>query len=138
MSAFLVNDGTIDRVVCAYAAHFERPTPWSVHDMSATGRALIAMNIEALRQRYGDPPLPFTYDYHPHTDDNPNLALLRALHCFIYQCSEGNVPDSDLYQQVEAVVEGLQLYACKVYSCTPDQLYNRPEYNALPWDFDDR
>jgi|SRR5215471_11129528 len=140
MSAFLVSDGTIDRVVKAFSLHYPDHQP----DLNEIGRMMVAMNASALNQRYTKAQVeeawgfiePDAYTYTEHEDDKPNLAMLKALHCFIYQCSEGNVPDCDLYKRVQAVEKGLTEYVCRVYKCKPDDIYNVPDYNELPWDFD--
>jgi len=140
MSAFLVSDGTIDRVVKAFSLHYPDHQP----DLNEIGRMMVAMNASALNQRYtaaqvreawGDPD-PYAYTYTEHEDDKPSLAMLKALHCFTYQCAEGNVPESDLYKRVQAVEDGLEEYVAGAYKCERRDIYNLPDYNELPWDFD--
>jgi len=49
---------------------------------------------------------------------------LKALHCLSYQCSEGDVPESPLYQQIDRRIRQIEAHlACSL-----------PEYDAAPWD----
>lgn len=155
MSAFVVSAACMDRCVNAICAE----TKWGGHLVrmfgdvftdapdarTRIGRALFAMNVEAVMQRY--------YDCRDNPDDMPgpcdddgkSLALklrdnfrsdrvppltrahwcqaLKSLHCLQYQCSEGNVPETDLFDELSRVIG-------KVAGVIAEML---PEYEAAEW-----
>lgn len=109
MSAFIVAVETIDRVVMAM-----RPNG-SHAEQTRLGRQLLDMNVRAVCARYGsveDANLAEPYNY---TARVPRLAanaaddfvVLKALRCFLYQCSEGDVPQSTLFHVVSAAADVL-------------------------------
>lgn len=150
MSAFVVSTDCMDRCVraiCgkgqdgpilrifAYQPVYEPDAP------TAIGSALFAMNINAVQQRYPDTvanpanmpgwagcaAMPDLYRY-PHRINLPMqrkdwVISLKALQCLQYQCSEGNVPDTDLFREMEAAIGTV---ACHIVSMLP-------EYDAAPW-----
>lgn len=142
MSAFMVNDGTIDRAVSAMIAFGETavgaPTAADQCALNKLGAELIKLNMEALRQRYRARPLPFTYVHRDHTDPDPLLARLRAVACLTYQCSEGNVPEKPLYKLLQVVEDDLAHQCARKHNTIANQVSNLAAYQALPWDFDDR
>src|SRR4051812_1158656 len=70
------------------------------------GRDLYALNREAVRQRYGTAdPVP-EYRFRP-PGDVPKVQLYKSLRCLLYQCSEGDVPETALYRRVEERANGL-------------------------------
>jgi hypothetical protein len=105
MSAFFVSYGTIDDTVDAFREIERGPC-----DADALGRALLALNAEAMRQRY---PQILTerlecgrtehaayidaaraYTYRPGHKDPRQRAKSAA--CLAYQCTEGDVPETPL------------------------------------------
>lgn len=70
--------------------------------------AMTVMNVEALRQRYGESSPEFFWESLECVDLDAAPRPLRpvqfckSLQCFLYQCAEGDVPDSDLYKALEA------------------------------------
>ncbi len=149
MSAFMVNDGTIDRAVSAMIAFGETavitrvttadmpPPLQDQRSLDHLGAELIKLNMEALRQRYGDRPLPFTYVHREHTDPDPLLARLRAVACLTYQCSEGDVPSKPLYKLLEVVEDDLAHQCARKHNTIANKVRHLAAYQALPWDFDD-
>lgn len=138
MSAFIVSDHTMQRVVRGmYPA-------WCSSDaFSHYGRELYRLNAEAMRVRYGHDPADYAdlenWEYNPclricgilDRDDIPeNLAeacgILKAMHCLLYQCSEGE----QLTEQAayKALQKRIHLYEATIV----DRL---PEYDAAPWDY---
>lgn len=94
---------------------------------------LANMNIDALKQRY-----PKSYDdmieeikYIPSADIYKSrecgltyhFQLLKSLQCFISQCCEGDVPESDLYKEIKKLINHLQSYI----------ISKMPEYQAAEW-----
>jgi hypothetical protein len=103
------------------------------------GRALFKMNIEAVMQRYPDcradpshlpgwdgcQTMPETYDFN---DWRPMTVAdltgcLEALHCLRYQCSEGNVPETDLFAALQS--------ACTLLAETI--IETLPNYTRAAW-----
>ena len=108
MSAWMFDHGGMDRVVDAivYAAKHGCPTPMTLlMPGTQVGNRLFKMNSEALYARYGNDPSycdpPPDYAYKASRADE--IQMCKTLHCFTYQCSEGDVPDSTLYQQITAI-----------------------------------
>jgi hypothetical protein len=134
----MVNDGTIDRAVSAILA-FEAAGPMAdtAGNPDVIGGELIRLNMEALRQRYNEKPLAFTYKHREHDDKDPALARYKAVGCLTYQCAEGNVPDMPLYQQLIAVENDLAQQCARRMRIKPDRVALTSAYNSLPWDFDD-
>jgi hypothetical protein len=112
MSAFLVSYGTIDDTVDAFREIERGPC-----DADALGRALLALNAEAMRQRY---PQILTerlecgrteyaacldaaraYTCRPGHKDPRQRAKSAA--CLAYQCAEGDVPETPLGKRLDAV-----------------------------------
>jgi len=90
------------------------------------GRRLFEMNIRALRARFGKElekeieNLSYKYVFLlPDTD----IQALKSLRCFICQCAEGDIPDSDLYKTLKLVHDQLMLQI----------IVNLPEYQDAIW-----
>lgn len=111
------------------------------------GRRLFTLNIEAVQQRYPDTidrpqdmPGPCNSDgeatahriardflYRPtarRVSTDEMVASLKALHCLRYQCSEGNVPETPLYQEITRAIGRI---ADAIVS-------EMPAYEAAAWD----
>lgn len=104
MSAFIVEHACISRVVLALRSG--RPEYLRV-DPDSLGMMLLDMNRRAVVARYGDNSVeaiePYRYiepmGGHPHL----LVQVYKSLRCYLYQCSEGDVPDQPLYLQLDAV-----------------------------------
>ena len=103
MSAFMVSPGCIHRVVFGMRA--TRPEYLRV-DSDLHGMMLLEMNRRALIACYGDNSVeaiePYRYVQpasHPHL----LMQVYKSLRCYLYQCSEGDVPDFPLYLQLVGV-----------------------------------
>jgi hypothetical protein len=138
MSCFVVRDEVITSFVTYlhqsvtdrfhngnYAARtFERDTNYILlneEHCKRLARDMHALNVEAYNQRYGSseelPSLKFEFVV---TSD---LLAFKNLGCLLYQCAEGNVPDTDLYKALRKL-EGVLAKAIVI---------QMPEYEALPW-----
>lgn len=122
MSSFLVDDSCINGILSyasrlagrddmssRYARTFFKTCGinWLEGDMlSILGKSMLTMNREALTARYGDEIEPFAYAFEPTRTDV--FQALKSLDCFLYQCSEGDVPSKDLYKACEAFADGLR------------------------------
>ena len=118
MSAFLVQHETIRKVCSAFA--FERGYTWP--ELDKLGRELLLMNHRALLARYGDAmPESVRFTFYP--DWKLRAELLAECECLLYQCSEGDVPDCELYRKLESVIESFS-----------DVSQDSEEYENAAWD----
>ena len=96
--------------------------------------ALAGTNLDALEQRYSKETAAEMFDgkgyeeghdiWQPRDGVQPwHYQLLKSLNCYMYQCSEGNVPDSPIYKAMEKLVISLTVFiAC-----------NQEEYKNAEW-----
>lgn len=139
MSAYIVEDKTINRIVAWLEfdeAGSQRIAKHTLqqhgYDLSRTEEAerlaneMFQLNINAVEQRYGVGeaaefrPLDFKYRS---SLPQPIMHTLKALHCWSYQCSEGDVPDTPLYQMFDEIEANM----CRHI------IGSLPEYNEAPW-----
>lgn len=117
MSAFMVSTDCMNRVVTTimnryWRAH-SRVRTFGCVDLAADdageqlGAALYGLNRDALVQRYPDTHGGDGYsdvpEYRFEFSQAGEVARYKALRCLLYQCSEGDVPESVLYQELEAL-----------------------------------
>jgi len=137
MSSFVVSDKTIANCVAA-AAQVAADLWGSATDLqvmrrmlssrgggtTALGNALLRMNVRAVSRRYDESasvkrrpqrPLPSTCPYQLH----------KSLHCLAYQCSEGDIPGTKLYQELNELIH---LHAGMI-------VRDDPRYDAAEWDY---
>jgi len=139
MSAFMVEDTTINRVVTwlrreVLTSHFTLDRLAREYDIDLVSegwddklaRAMFQLNCDGVHARYGEGeaekfrPLNFTYKteiYHS------LVQVLKSLQCWLYQCCEGDVPDTKLYQFFQEVENHLAL---KI-------VMESPEYDKAKW-----
>lgn len=136
MSAFVVGADTINRVV--YGLSYIDAAP---SDPNEFGRAMLALNIAAVRQRYPtdhDDMLPSgVYHYRepaPVKGCASDIASWKALECLLYQCDEGNIPDQPLYQTLNGYRErlGTLVLRSRPASRAAD-VWDLPEIERAPW-----
>ncbi len=129
MSAFIVSDGTMDLVVSAILklGAWEGILTASPTAGDEIGAKLYAMNHEAVRQRYGCPEPRPKYRWQPAGYHSP-VRWYKAVQCLSYQCSEGNVPETPLYAELEQIEHEL----------AGEIIRELPAYKAAPWDADRR
>jgi len=101
------------------------------YDSETLADAMLAMNIDAYRQRYGMKALLVedldcidldTRNWHPLQAWN-EVQMYKSLQCFLYQCCEGDVDEKPLYKTLSAV-RGLM---------APFIKENSQEYEAAEW-----
>lgn len=119
MSAYVVNNGTIDDVLGLYY-RFGGSDHWTDEEANDLGHRLMAMNLAAVNGRYPNhpqedapegvqysaSPLPGVRDGIVIRDASGNIRqevfqAIKSTECFLYQCCEGDVPESDLYRDVD-------------------------------------
>jgi len=127
MSAFVVQKETIDRALTLwdsnYDCHIHR---LSCEQLDSLGLRIWQLNCEAVNQRYPHTPgESVAENYRYRWGDVSTVVALKALQCIIYQCSEGNVPETALYKEMRDVER-------RAMHKIIDEL---PEYQAAPWDY---
>ena len=138
MSAFLVSMLSINRIVATLSAPLRADRYSYVTklfaeagiDTATTGweeklaKAMFALNQKSLHQRYGDPAEErFIYRRVPSL---ANLyQVLKSVDCWLYQCTEGTVPQSKLYQFFKTAV---RMWLLEII------VYRTPEYEQAQWD----
>jgi hypothetical protein len=140
MSSYIVHDETINRVVSfLYTktladAHYWPFRPlgdagYSVdtkEDRQALAKKMFALNVAATRGRYPDNFdemwSVILFDYAP-VPPVGIIQTLKSLECWLYQCAEGDIPQSDLYQLFESVANRLR---CEI-------IHEMPKWKAAHW-----
>lgn len=97
--------------------------------------ALAGTNINAIEQRYSQKIAEEMYDGKRYENGHDiwqaredgiqpwHYQLLKSLQCYIYQCSEGNVPDTHIYKAIDKLITRLAMYI----------VCNQPEYDEAEW-----
>jgi hypothetical protein len=125
MSAFIVSNKTMNQAIeamrlCGFnhdGVYLDDPD-----HIKVLGAELFKLNASAVAQRYNEPEeeTEFKFEW----QDCNKFQALKSLQCLIYQCSEGNVPETKLYKilrECESAMKNLII----------DDL---PEYEAAKWD----
>jgi hypothetical protein len=139
MSAFMVEDKTINSVV-TWLKREVQSSRFTLSflareygiDLESAGwdaklaQAMFQLNCDGVTERYGKGEaetfrsLHFTYKPEIHYS---LVQVLKSLQCWHYQCSEGDVPETKLYQFFEEVEHHLALQI----------VMNLPEYDKATW-----
>lgn len=135
MSAFMVSHDCIHRVVFALRANQPQ---LNSHDPDLLGMLLIELNRRALKARYGSMPEVEPYTYEPVTKCDTTkeiMQIFKSLRCFLYQCSEGDMPDQPLFEQTLEVRErmALALGYDERHASSFKQPALREVYDACEW-----
>lgn len=148
MSAFVVETKTIDRIVSHFVLvrgqevllekakkdfgfNLERKAvmqfmgkPFPEKGIQDFALALYRMNYQAVNERYQENGVPPSAEgFTCRITVSTPIQALKALKCFIYQCSEGNVPESPLYKFVDEL--------CGAWAM--DIIRRMPEYDQADW-----
>ncbi len=142
MSAFMVSNESINRIVSWLVGlenattgpdmYMKLHTPWHFDEQTRTEKEhelfhnLVAMNVAALHERYGDRARNMIGDgyklsFATHAD---KWQVLKTLDCYLYQCSEGYVLEQTLFKQLDAV----RIDLARVLASST------AEYNAAKWE----
>jgi hypothetical protein len=139
MSAFLVEDKTINRVVTWLSgeitknAYLKRKVEEALHIDTVSqgweailGHALFELNIVAVNERYGAEAAgkfrTLYYRYAPLPSSE--IQVLKSLQCFLYQCTEGEGVKSPLYRFFDTVVK------CELMEHI---IYKLPAWESAAW-----
>jgi hypothetical protein len=118
-STFLVSDTTINRIVAwlgqnenldsrdrAALADALSADPAHPNFSLLLGRALYAMNVAAVVYRYGEEEITrqrrLEYEYQVELPGG-DARVYRALCCLMYQCWEGDIPKTKLFQALATI-----------------------------------
>jgi hypothetical protein len=119
VTAILLNLDTFDGESTCHAALLAAPTDAQKEAGTMIGRSLFLLNRRALRARYGCgervPLSEFVFERWAHASP---IEQFKAMLCLPYQCSEGKVSDSQLYDELnraagelaQAIVQDLPEY----------------------------
>jgi hypothetical protein len=115
MSAFMINTDVMAKVVTAILLNFDTfdggstargallaaPTDAQKEAGTKIGKKLFLLNRRALRARYGrgDHLRVPEFVFERWADARP-VEQFKALHCLLYQCHEGKVHESRLYDEL--------------------------------------
>jgi hypothetical protein len=148
MSSFIVRPETINRIVSylslaqssgriehsgvqyvlkEHGIHVE-----AYRDKEALVKALLALNMQAVNERYGDTSLSTMpgkigmkeNDYRFQYEDGGPIRVYKSLRCLVYQCSEGNVPETPLFKFLEDLSNSL----------ASSIVHSLPEFEKGEWD----
>lgn len=140
MSAFIVEDTTINKIVTWFRREVTHRQDNTLDRLAQKyhidfvsdlwdeklANTMVALNGAGVDARYGegtakqDITVPFTF----HPESYGSLAeIFKALQCWLYQCSEGDVPETKLYQFFSEVENYL---ARKI-------VMDLPAYNKATW-----
>lgn len=118
MSAYVVENSTIDRIAAwVYTKSMGSMHNWMFRTLQSLGyltdrpegveklaQAMFWLNVEAVNERYGEfeaeqfRPLDYEYTLIPPVGV---YQTLKSLKCWLYQCSEGNVPETELFKAMQ-------------------------------------
>jgi hypothetical protein len=122
MSAFMVEDKTINYVVNWLRRNIDQFSfsviPHKLKELGfdtsvagwaeRLGYAMFQLNINAVDARYGNGEaakfrkLDYRFE---HTEAVSLMQVLKSLQCWLYQCNEGDVPETELYGFFETDVQ---------------------------------
>jgi len=137
MSSFLVEDLTINKIVCKLA--YGRNLEWirgrikerlgfdltKTDDCEKLGALMWRMNLKATGQRYQGNIEDFrdlNYSFKLEVN-NTMISVIKALQSWLYQCAEGDVPDSLEYKFFDKLSGQLALTT----------LADTPEWKSAKW-----
>ena len=138
MSAFIVEDKTINRIVNILAHEIRRgdfshalqeglsKLGYDLSDNKSAeklAKDMFDLNVSAVSQRYGKKEQALKFTYVPGTFTSM-IQAFKSLNCWVYQCTEGDVPESSLYKFFTDIVE---TYLSKKI------IYSLPEYDKAEW-----
>ena len=137
MSAFIVNTNVMAKVVTAIllnrdtfdgestcrSAFLAAPTDAQREAGTTIGRKLFLLNRRALHARYGCSTLGLPEFIFDQWADASPVEQFKAMSCLLYQCSEGNVSDTQLYGELNRAAGEL---AQRI-------VQDLPEYDKASW-----
>jgi hypothetical protein len=129
MSAFIVSEDTMHRVMnildrrAHYLGCFRDTDFGKTRSVEALAGRLQSINVQAVNSYYDDGQEAEPYR-HKTTFPVSDIVGYKAVQCLLYQCSEGDVPDTPLFKELRNFMNGL---ASLIIS-------DLPAYRDAPWD----
>lgn len=142
MSAYIVEDETINRIVSYFADCEQQQKIWITSPLSKLGYCLgnpylfqckrlaeemFTLNCQSIEGRYGDGAAEDMSGGHAFVYQKLSLLsriqVLKSLACFLYQACEGGCEKSPLFKALEEI-KGIMAY---------DILSDMPEYDKAEW-----
>jgi hypothetical protein len=114
MSAYVVPESTINELVTFFRTNQVAPRPPEWYDLvegdptaaQMLAQSMLDLNVRAVNERYREDEEPERMTYRPTVPPNVRQAY-RLLGTYLYQCSEGSVPDTDLYNALSGIHDRL-------------------------------
>lgn len=136
MSAFIISKETMDRALNGlrnahnYLGHTNMLETDEFGLMNKIGRDLFKLNEDAVEQRYPNDDWLSRPDgindsdvYEFDINHCSVIASYKALQCLVYQCCEGDIPESPMFKRLE-----------EASACLGKEIIQKlPEYNSAPW-----
>ncbi len=139
MSAYITSDETINTIIAfiksdsSRNAHIYRPLEnkgfvWDSYEARlALGKAMRDLNIQGVCARYDDDKVEIlvgedTYEYTSGFMPS-RIEAYKNLQCWLYQCCEGDVPETDLFKAFESVQAQMAMHI----------VGRLPEYDKAGW-----
>ena len=130
MSAYIVEDETINKI--GDGIHTFRLSQGflleklGASDYATLGEMLFQMNVDGVNARYGEEKAedfrPLNYEYKS-TLPHKTIQFYASLSCFMYQCLEGEVPETTLYKAMDGIKNQLAHFI----------VYSLPQYKTTKW-----
>lgn len=90
-------------------------------DCEKLANSLLLLNKLAVAERYNETNILTLMKF---KDTKSNIyQVLKSLHCLIYQCSEGEVPEQPLFKMLDEIIEIIE----------SNIIHELPEYNKASW-----
>lgn len=130
MSAVVISKSSIDQIVsfCANREnqnHIKMPCLLdSAKERNLFGQKLLDMNITAVNVRYPETPSKCQrYRFSENTATASSIQVLKSLQCLLYQCAEGDTPETDLYKKMDSLASKIAMFI----------VTQSPEYQVATW-----
>lgn len=131
MSAFQVSQKTINQVVSylqncdsekVYDRWMKEACGISTANEVELSKRMAVLNAVAVEQRYGKEPafVDHTFRYELATE----IQVFKSLRCWLYQCTEGTVPNSPLYKVMSKIADSIAYHI----------ISKLPAYDKAEWD----
>jgi hypothetical protein len=134
MSCFIMDENRIARLALELVTLNKGPLhveeSGERYDTERLADAMLALNIDAFRQRYS---MKMLFEDNEYLDlDRRNwtplaafspVQFFKSLQCFLYQCSEGDVDQRPLFKHLDAILDTMR----------PNVNMESAEYNAAEW-----
>jgi len=128
MSSFIVKDKSINKIVtffikCSYDNEMSNSLIGDIlteegynlnykeNDLNPDAQRLSeymkGLNLNAVNYRYNEDLQDFKIKFEEITENN-EFQILKSLQCFLYQCSEGEIPETKLFKMLKEIEEVLK------------------------------